>query len=162
MLKIEEVEPIVRGAVEGAINAGYLLISKDWGVCWDAEAGLWVWDRNQTYVRSCCVAGAFLLMMQPAVDPSLHKGDAFDAVKIALSCDRWWLRDFLNGCDGWPMQEGQDPAVYEFGVTFNQRYRPMDIDILDLVYQRQDISETRLRVVPALDSEQELLEAPAR
>ena len=32
MAKIEEIEPILRASVDSAIQHGYLIIAKDWGV----------------------------------------------------------------------------------------------------------------------------------
>lgn len=161
MSKFEEIEPILHGAVDEAINFGFVIVAKDWGVAWDAKASRWVWDHEQMRVRGCCVVGAYLLTRQPAIDPALHKGDAYDAAQLALGCDRWWLRDFMNGCDGWPLHTGHDPLVYEFGASFRRTYRSVDVEILELLHE-QPRSETRLRVVPSLESEKDLAAVLAR
>lgn len=156
MPNIEEIEPILRDSVEEAIDNGYLILAKDWGIAWDASTGRWTRDLEQPHVCGCCVVGAHLLMKQPPVDPELHKGDPYEAAMLALGCDRWWLRDFMNGCDGWPSHSGNEPEVYDLGLAFRNQYRAMDIEILRPLYEPH--SETRLKILPSLDSESELFE----
>ena len=153
MAKIEEIEPILRASVDSAIQHGYLIIAKDWGVGWDETRQCWAWDPNAVHVRSCCIFGSFLLMNQPSIDPRVHKGDPYDAVMEALHFDKWLLRDVMNGCDGYPLHSGHVEEVYALGSRLASIYRPLEVDILLLQYPQ---SQTRLRVLPSPESERDL------
>ncbi len=129
-----EVEPIIRNAVEAAIRRGYLVIADDWGVLWDDENKCWRWDPGQTREPACCAAGAVLVIVQPKVDPTLHKGDQYDAAAAALDVDKVWLRDFMNGFDGLPYQgpnsgwtPGGFPDAHRLGVRIAAEYQPCSI-----------------------------------
>jgi hypothetical protein len=130
--KIEELEPVLRESMEEAIKYGYLIVAKDWGICWDPENHLWIWDAKARRARGCCAIGSYLLFTQPALDPNAHKGDCFEAALAALQCNRWFLRDFMNGFDGYPMNAASAEDVYMFGRRLALVYRPIDIDILEL------------------------------
>lgn len=138
MRTAQELEPIIREAVDTIIQNGYVLISGDWGVHWDASTSQWAWDPAQTKTPGCCPIAALLLVQQPHLAPELHQGDPYDAAVLALDVDGIWLRDFNNGFEAYRFQgnwsgayfrQGYEEA-YELGQRMAAMYRPVPCEIL--------------------------------
>lgn len=130
---IRNLEGEVRSAVETAIRGGYQIISKDWGVVWDTEKKAWVSDTDLSLTPSCCPLGAYFLAAQPQVPFDKHLGDLFDAAVMAWDLDKFWLRDFLNGTDGYPfVGDAENRSVYEMGARIANTYFPLDIECIEL------------------------------
>lgn len=161
MRKLNDVETLVVRAMNAAIELGILLISGDWGVKWNADTSRWECDP-ELGVPSCDIFGA-LLLTQPALDPALHRGDYDRAVRMIMDGEFYtqtadpdletlfeapvyeFVRNVLNGWDGFDFLGGDEDA-FLLGTKLAEMYRPLSSDVLEMG------SQTRLRVVPSLDS----------
>lgn len=129
MNKTEEVESILRESIETVIRHGVVLISGEYGVSWDPDQSLWVWDRTMfTQAPHCCTVGAYVISNQPALE---GKMDIYDAAVAALHVDPVYLRDVLNGFDDFEYQGGY-PDAFALGVRLRSTYRPLQFEYLAL------------------------------
>lgn len=157
----EQLEAFLIEALNGAITAGHLLVNGEYGVRWDAEQGLWVWDPEASPVPSCDVLGAVLLS-QPALDPQVHRGDPDRAIRALLDVSLYENEpdlETLFGSDayaiargianGWDSEEyfADGAAAYAIGAKLAEIYRPLPIDIVVSTE-----SEIRIKVPMDLDS----------
>jgi hypothetical protein len=129
MRTAQELEGVIREAVDTVIQNGFTLISGDWGICWDSESLQWIWDHTQTKKPGCCPIAALLLVQQPHLAPGLHKGDPYEAAVIALDVDHVWLRNFNNGFERYGYQGGDEDA-FILGQQLATMYCPVPCDIV--------------------------------
>ncbi len=134
MAKTEEVETLLREALDTVVQHGVVLIHGEYGVIWNELQGAWTWDREMFLrVPHCCCVGAYMITQQPQMDPMLHRGDIYDAALEALKVDRLWLRDMMNGFDDLDYQgAGGFPDAYALGVRLRKEYKPVCFEYLAL------------------------------
>ena len=133
MGRTEEVEVVLRRALDIVIRHGVVLIDGEYGVVWGVTENAWIWDRGTfPQVPHCCVVGAFVITEQPLVDPALHKGDVLTTFLEALKLDKMWGRDLMNGFDKSYYQGGGYPDAFALGARLRERYRPICFEFLAL------------------------------
>jgi len=162
MVNFDNLEATIVEALNSAITAGFLLIRGDWGVKWDEDRALWVWDPEESRVPGCDLLGA-LLLTQPTLDPALHRGDPDRAVRMLLDPSFYGesepdLDSLLstepyvvcrNLANGWDCEDylGDSEEAYLLGQRLADIYRPCSTDIINSTN-----SEIRLKIPMSLDS----------
>jgi len=132
MAKTEEVEAVLREALDTVIQHGVVLVHGEYGVVWNELQDAWTWDREMfVQVPHCCCIGAYMVTRQPHAKTP-HGGDIYDAAVEALRVDPVWLRDLMNGFDNCEYQGGGYPDAHTAGVRLRREYQPLCFEYLAL------------------------------